>query len=89
MESLGEDKLVLSNGHLTTAVSGANFLEFVKREIDNGRSLKDMVLRFEDTASLNLSSLDLSSVDLSSQVWASCHIREENCKFFIAFHTVH
>ena len=76
VQSLGDDKLVLSNGDLTVAVSGEYFLAFVKNEIDNGRSLKDMVLDFGDAPSLKL-----NSVDLSSQVWVACHVREDNCKF--------
>lgn len=84
VQSLGDDKLVLSNGDLTVAVSGEYFLAFVKNEIERRRSLNDMVLHFTDAPSLNL-----NSVDLSSQVWAACHIREDNCKFLALSFDLH
>lgn len=77
VQSLGDDKLVLSNGDLTVAVNGELFLAFVKSEIESGRSLKDMVVHFSDAPSL-----PLNSVDLSSQVWFACHVFKENCKLF-------
>jgi hypothetical protein len=68
---LGEERLSLYDGKVTLAVSGDDLVRWVWKEIAKGKALGDMELSSDGDTTLKL----------TTEVWMTCLIRKNKCKF--------